>query len=866
MILRLFRRVKRIFQKNDLAEEMELHRAMLEDTQREQGLSDQEARYAARRVMGNVTQAAEEARQVWLAQWVESVWQDLGYAARSLKSQPGFTFMALLALVLGIGLNTSLFTAINSVLFRQWDVPEPDRMVNVLLRNQFSGYGGFSLASVRFLNENSKTVEGVAVARPYRVVLDSPGGEPNANGSFVTGNYFEVIKVAMTLGRGFISSEDDATAPTAVAVLSHNAWTERYAADPAILGRTIQVEEVPFTVIGVLGEAFGGTVENSVDFWAPLASLKLTRPNDTGIAPMLMSPDWCCSGAMARLRSGFSRQQAQAEWNTLFGQYSESIKRKPSEILLTGTAMLDHPQRRRQAAPVIGILMTAIGSILLLACANVSNLLLARASSRQREIAVRIAIGASRMRVVRQLLTESLLLATIASAASLLLAWFLPSLMLRLLNQEPPANLHLTPDLNVLLYSLVITMVAAVGFGLVPALRGVGDTGDASSLKSKHSSQRFRLRGVLLGIQVTVSVTLLIAAGLLARGLSYAHTLDLAFRTEGVSAVNVTLPSNSYDASRQAEFYDTLAARLAAGGDPVGLSTVIPLGNSRSQTNFSVADPNTPENPSMLIQRVSADYFKVLEIPILLGRNFLPEDRVRGSILVNESLARMYWPDRSPVGEIVTIGREKHEIVGVVRNAQIYEIGSVPPTTFAPFVPDGHAFSGPTAVLVPEALASSALATVRQMESRAGASAVAMTAQVDASLGDSAGIAKMAGALGLVALLLATVGVYGVVSYSVEQRRREIGIRMALGAKPGEVAGLVLKRNSWGVTIGLVVGLALSMALSGVLESELHGVSRFDPVAYGSVLTLLLAAAVAASLIPARRAARMDPVRALHHD
>lgn len=864
MISRFLRRIRRLFQKDDLAEEMELHRAMVEDAQRSQGLSAEDARYSARRLMGNATQAGEEARQVWLAGWIESVWQDLRYAARSLKSQPGFTFMALLALVLGIGLNTSLFTAINAVLFRQWDVPEPERVVHVLLTNRYSGFGGFSIPAVRFLNENSKSVEGATVGRPYQVVLDETGGGPNSRAVFVTGNYFDVMQVGMTLGRGFAPGEDDANAPSAVAVLSHFLWSTKYASDRDILGHKITVEDVPFTVIGVASEKSGGGIEDRTDLWAPMASLKLTRPNDTGIEPLLHSPEWCCSEAVARLRPGVTREAAQAEWNTLFRQYSESMNQPPADILLTGTAMLDHPQRRQTAAPVIALVLAAFGSILLLACANVSNLLLARASARQREIGVRIAIGAGRARVVRQLLTESLLLAGIASGVSLLLAWVLPGMMLRLLNQTPPANLQLTPDGNVLLYALAISVVAAVAFGLAPALRGIGAASDALKQQSKHASARFPLRGLLLGVQVAISVALLVGAGLLVRGLDRARSMDLAFRTDGVTAISVTLPTNGYDVPRQTAFFDDLAARLAANGDRIGLTTLLPLGDSRSQTNFTVDGAQT--NPSMLVQRVSAGYFDVLQIPIVLGRNFLPEDRARGSILINESLARLYWEGRSPVGEMVSMGRDKHKIVGVVRDSQIYGIGSVPPTCFTPFAPDGHAFAGPTGVLVPQSLASAAVATVRTMEPRAGTAAITLAEQIERSLGDSIGIARLAGALGLLALLLATVGVYGVVSYSVEQRKREIGIRMALGARPAEVAALVLQQNSRGVVFGLVVGLGISIALATVLESELYGLSPFDPLAYGGVLALLLGAATVASLFPARRAARMDPVRALHHD
>jgi len=588
--MRFLRRIQRLFSKDDLAEEIDLHHAMVEEAQRAEGLSEEEAHYAARRLMGNATQAREEARRVWLAAWIESVCQDLRYAARSLLSQPGFTFMALVALVLGIGLNTSLFTAINAVLFRPWDVPHAEEMVRLTLVDPQFGAGGFPVRGYRFLNEQSHTLAGATLYRGYRVTLDEGSTGQAVSAYFVSANYFDVLQVRMTAGRGFRPEEDIAASPVAVAVLSHRAWKGRYESDPGIVGRTIRVDDVRFTITGVANESFQGTGNAPTDLWAPLSSLRLARPKDPTVSDWLTNPGWCCSEVAARLAPTVTRERAQAELTAVYRRFSEEVKRPSREIMVTGTELLD-PKKRQRAAPILVLVLAAVGSILLLACANVSNLLLARAAARQREIAVRVAIGAGRWRVIRQLLTESLLLAGIASGAGLLLAFVLPDLVLRTMGQPLPPTAHLTPDLNVLGYAVGIAVLSAFAFGLAPALRGTRlAVSETMKHQSAHASARFPLRGVLLGVQVAISVVLLVCAGLLLRGVLRARSMDLGFRTEGVSAVELTLPTNTYDDARRQAFLDDLLGQLQgiAGGEGVSVSALVPLSDSRNSSDFVV--------------------------------------------------------------------------------------------------------------------------------------------------------------------------------------------------------------------------------------------------------------------------------------
>jgi len=856
----------------DMTDELRAHLELRVDALVASGLTPDEARRQARVEFGSVEAYKDRMRDARRLTWLDDLRRDLRYAMRTLAGQPGFTAMALLALVLGIGLNTSLFTAINAVWSRPWNVPEPDRVVTMFPVTQRGPVSGFALTAARFLNEHSRTIEGALAFRTTRLELDGTAGGPGVNASFVTGNFFDVLHVGMAAGRPFTGEDDEVASPAAVAVISRFLWTGRYAASRAILGRTIRLDGVPFTVIGVAAESFTGVTADRTDVWVPFASIQLLRADDPNAVSLLTDPGRCCSDVAARLRPGVSRAQAQAELNALFQQYLTDVNRvppaefrlsrAPADIVLAGTAILDNPEARRRVAPVLAVLLAAFGSILLLACANVSNLLLARAAARQREFAVRVAIGAGRWRIIRQLLAESLVLAAVASAVALLLAFVLPDLIVRFVGQTRPTNLSLMPDANVLAYAVGITVVSALVFGLAPALRGTRiSVSDAMKRQSAHATPRIPLRGTLLGVQVAISVALLMAAGLLVRGLDRARSLDLGFRTEGVTAVQVTLPANAYDPASEQAFFDTLVARLDSGGRTAGVSLVVPLSGRREYTGLGAVCAG---QGLLLQQWVTGGYFDVLQIPVVAGRNFFPEDRGRRSMLVNETLANVCWPERSPVGLVVNDGQA--EIVGVVRDAQIAGIGAVPPTFFAQYVPDGGLVGSPAVVLLPSAMASTAVAAVRDMDPGAATEEILLSEQVDRSLGTTAGVARMAGTLGLLALLLATVGVYGVISYSVEQRRRELGVRMALGARPSQVVGLVLRRNARAVAAGLVVGMATAAGESVVLKSQLYGLSPIDPLAYAGVLALLLVAGVAASAMPALRAARTDAVTALHYE
>ena len=843
--MRLIHRIQYLLRQRrherELAEEIESHRQMVEDQQRAAGLPEQDARHAAHRAMGSATLAREDARGVWIATWVQSVFQDLGYAARSLKSQPGFTALALLALALGTGVNTSLFTLLKSGTPPSWPVRDPGSVVMVS--------GNFSVAEYRYISAHAHALAGLALVsfRFLDTILDGKDDEPIVETQFVGGNYFSLLGVDMALGRGFSTPKDRMEAPEAVAILSHKTWQTRYGGDPGILGRRIRINDAPFTVIGVVNQKFSqGPDYPDPGLWVPYPShpLVLERGQIADTDP------WC--DLVARLAPGVSREQARAELSTLSRQFHSDAGTPPRNIKLHGVTRLDFWRIYFDLGS--NVLFAAPVSILLLACANVSNLLLARSAARQREIAVRICIGAGRARIVRQLLTESLLLSAIGSALGLLLAYVVSALLAAWLSADRQLP-DLAPDLTVLGYAIAIAVFSAALFGLAPALSATR-TGVSEAMKQRgaHASPRFPLRGVLLGVQVAISVTLLLAAGLLTRGQWVARSLDRGYKTNGVTTLRIYLPGKRSDDPRRRVLLDTIVQQMRPFG-PIGIGSPPPAGGSWLPVTLTGEKTATV---TLRFLHANAGYFDVLGIPIVAGRNFVPADGKLRNILINEAMARRYWPGQTCIGQSIFHGDERREIVGVVRDAQLAGPGPIEPTFFE--------HSDTVELLMPDALSTIAAAVARRVEPRAQVISIRLSDLLERFLLWPRVIALVAISLGALALFLATGGVYGVISYSVEHRRREIGIRMALGAQPREILGLVLRSNARAVVIGLAVGLAVFLAGSKVLESLLYGVSRLDPLAHGAVAAVLLAAAAAACVIPARRATRIAPVEALRQE
>jgi macrolide transport system ATP-binding/permease protein len=845
----------------DLAEEMEFHRAMVEKDLQRSGLTSGDASIAGRRAMGAATQMREAARAVWIWPWLESAAQDAAYAARSMRRQPGFALVAIAVLACAIGLNTSLFTVFNAVALRPWSVPEPGRVARIFgfIRNPPKGldhYRGFSVPEYRFLAEHTRTMAGLLFQRGESGLLLE---QRKARYVFVSGNYFQALGVGMERGRGFLPEEDRTDAPQAVGVISYFAWQGRFGGDPNIIGRQVRMQDSPFVVVGVAPSDFAGTEPERTDLWLPLASMATLYPGDSWAQRFLHDRHNCCGDLAGRLAPGHSRAEARAELSLLTAEYARQFQESSDGVVLAGTPFLAGPAIKGQVRAVFGLMFAGVTLVLLLACANVGNLLLARGVARRREIAVRLSLGAGRARVVRQLLTESLVLAIAAGILGVALAWILPQPLLRQAAGE--VSFRLQPDATVLAYTLALAMLACVACGLAPAL---ATTRGGFHHAGPQGLGRLSLRSSLLAIQVSVSVILLVGAGLLIRGIEHARATDPGFAVEGTASLAIDLPASAYPTPAIRAFFQTLSQSLEnlPAAQPFGWSDLEPLGSARGFTGFRLPGQDEKQTRLVLLSSVSAGYFEILRIPILAGRNFQPADAAGATVLVNQAMADKYFPAGDGLGKTIVTDRPK-QIVGIVRNAHTAGLDAVDPMVYVP-----ANFGAAPRLLVrggPDALAA-VTSLVKSMEPRARVSSTALSRNLDRWLSNSRVGAAIAGLLGMLALLLAAIGIAGVFAYAVEQRKREIGIRMALGARPVQLLGAVFGPAARSMAAGLALGMAGAFAGSGLLRQYLFGISRLDAPTYAAVLGTLAMAGLASTYLPARRAAAIDPAESLRHD
>jgi predicted permease len=814
--------------------------------------------------VGNLTQAREAARAVWIWPWLQSVWQDIAYAVRNLRRHPGFALMSLAALGFAIGINTSLFTLYNAVAIRAWPVKDPSRMVKIYSYNPQDpahSIAGIGPAESRYLAAQSRVFSGIGFLREEPVYFGfEPFGKPT-HAALVSGDYFHVLELGMHLGRGFLPGEDQPKAPEAVAVLSFPLWRDHFGSDRETVGKQVELDGVPFTIVGVTPEEFTGVSSggNRQDVYLPSSALILLHPTEAWPSVVLSSPDYCCEFVFGRLAQGKSRPQAAAELEVLDRQFNSQRGKPARRFALTSTAILDTPPSgaKHQIGATFLLMFTAAMLVVLLACANVGNLLIARSSARRKEIEIRRSIGAGRGRIIRQLLTESFLLAFCATGLGLAIAYKLPRLLIEHAFKLEPPGVPIRPDETVLAYAITLAVFACIAFGLAPAIHG-----------TKSGAVRgFRLRNLLLGAQVTLSVVLLVGAALMLRGVDELRIRDAGFAIDGVSVVSFELPARSMDGPHNLAFYRGLTAAapsLGNGSARLGMTEHVPFGTSFSQTDIRL--PGTPETARVFVdyQEVTGGYFDVLRIPILAGRNFEPVDRGKNVVMVNETLAHRLWNGENPLGKSIISRQRTREVIGLVKDVHAGGLDEYEPVLYSPF----SAFMIPK-ILVDShdtATIESIHTAVTTLDSRGRMQTISLRDNLDQWLKGPRLGAEIAGALGLFALTLAVVGLSGVFAYVVQHRTKEIGIRMALGAKPAQVIGLVLGSSSRALLIGLLAGFAIALPGTRLLRSFLYGVSPVDPAAYIFVALILAAAGTAAAYSPARRAAHIDPLNALRHD
>jgi putative ABC transport system permease protein len=803
--------------------------------------------------------------------WVDSVCQDVRHAVRNLRRQPGFTLLALSILTIGIGLNTALFTLFREAILQPWSgIADPSRVVRVHVSDSdIGGLVGFSHPEYRYLSEHARSVTGLAAWR-NETVRFGDSADSDTRITLTTANFFHLLTGPMERGRGFLPEEDAPGAPLPVAVLSADLWRRKLGGDPDVIGRTVRLDGIPFRVIGIAPRTFAGSEGSTTSVWVPLRAITLLRPNDPrkrGID----EPANCCSHVAGRLAPGVTYEQAASELGLLSARFRRSVEAKDHPVIVSETSMV--PERERMTVMMSGAVgFVALLLVLLLACANIGNLLLARAAARVREIGVRLSLGASRGRVVRQLLTESAVLAFAAGAAGLFFALQAVPILRAIVGSPDGPSVEAAGanvDWLVLLCTFGTAGLACLAFGLAPALHATRPN-VTMALRSGDAltTARQPLRNLLLAMQVTVSVIFLACAGLLVRGVQKAYTIDLGFSLNDVMMAEIDLPANAYDDARKGTFLKQVAAQLRTpDGLPIGVATWEPLGGSRGSSSVRHPGQTADEARQVRSMGVSPGYFDVLRIPIVAGRNFAADQTEPRFVVVNQRFAGMFWPGQDPIGKRF-LSRYKdpveREVIGVVKDVFTEHIGVVEPMFYTMF---GGALEPKLLMRTTDTAALARISgVVASLDSRARLRLIPLAANFADEIAMSRRTAVMAGTFGSLALTLVSIGMFGIFAYLVRQRTREIGIRMALGAQPGDVVRLVLAGNARPLVIGVLLGVAGAAGSARLLQSLMFGLSPFDPLVHAGVASLLALAGVAASYVPVRRAVRIDPVIALRHD
>ena len=822
---------------------------------------------------------------------MESFIQDLRFGVRMLMKQPGFTLIAALTLALGIGANTAIFTLLDKVLIRPLPVEQPHELVT-FVRDASGDPGIYSYPLYADLRDRNEVLSGLVAyfQRPFS--LSDGSQSERVTGQIVSGNYFAVLGVRPAIGRFFLPEEDRTPGSHPVVVTSHGLWRRRFAADPAVIGKAVSLNNYRYTVVGVAPSEFTGTTRGTVnDVYVPMMMQAQTGPGRTGFLGN-RNAGWL--RLIGRLKPNVSRQQAQAALSLLTeepGRASPSASGgKDSGKFANRIFLMDgsrgHTDRVSDLALPLKLLMGVVGFVLLIACANVANLLLARASARRKEIAVRLAVGASRWRIVRQLLTESAILAALGGGAGLLVAYWFTRLLLGFQQQTNfvPRAFDGSLDGRALTFTLGVSLLTGIVFGLAPAL--VTSKPDfVAALKEDTPGRggrmrRLGLRNLLVVAQVALSLVVLIGAGLCVKSLRALQAVDPGFEPAKVMTASFDLSLSGYDEARGRQFLSELSERVGRlpGVEAVSLATITAF-SGRFWISGATPEGYQPQPGERLafdFNAISPNYFQTLGARLVGGREFTAQDTVDAPrvVIINEAAARRYWPGQDATGKRIIRGRgtEFAEIVGVVRDGKEKGLTVDPrPVIYLPLLQNYVRDQDLTLHVRAATDAQTLLAAVRREAQSLDPQLPlynlgTLAQQKDGSLYTERLAAALLTLFGLLALSLAAVGIYGVLSYAVTERTRELGIRLALGAQPRSLLKLVVGQGLVLVLIGLAIGVSAAFTLTRLIEKLLFGVSPTDPLTFVSISLLLTAVALAACWIPARRATRVNPLVALRHE
>src|SRR5882757_210807 len=811
---------------------------------------------------------------------METFWQDVRYSLRTLLKRPGFTLTVVITLALGIGANATIFTWIKAVLLESLPgIERPEELVEIWGATRNNSALSLSYLDYLDLRDRNEVLSGLIAHQMLPLNLGRGGKPERVQGAIVSGNYFHDLGVRALIGRTFLPEEDRRPNSHPVAVIGYGLWQRLFGADPNVIGRTITLNEHDFSIIGVAPKDFGSTFAGAtIDLWTPVMMKDYLAPRfsltDRGSRWLMV---------MGRLKPGATLAQAQGNLTAISAQLQHTYPRTNDQLDVAVYSLMSSPfSLKGSLRSSLAILMAAVAVVLLIACANVANLLLARAASRRKEIAVRLALGGSRRRLVRQMLTESFVLALLGSAIGLALAfWTARSLPAFLPPSGLEVNFNTRPDASVFAFTLALTVITTVLFGLVPALQA-SRTDLVTALKDNaaalgHGQRKISLRHALVITQVALSTVALISAGLFVRSLRESYKADPGFDPHHVLLASFDPFLSGYDENRGREFYRRLVERIATmpGVQSVSLARRLPLTLSGIAFSSVIVDGYTPrkdEDMRLNYETVGPRYFQTMRILLAHGRDFDERDHegAPGVVIINEAMARRYWPGGDALGRHMKLTKDWLEIVGIAKDVKNRSLSETPqPFLYMPLLQDYRS----NMILIartagePKEMFHAVQAEVAMLDPRMP---VFDAKTFDDHIGVSFFLQRMAATLltifGVLALSLSAVGLYGVMAYTVSQRTRELGIRIAVGAQRRDVLKLILGQGLFLSAIGMTGGLVTALIVTRFAAHLLYGISAADPVTFTSVALVLLGVALAAGYFPARRATKVDPLIALRTD
>ncbi len=892
---------------SEFEDEVQLHIEMLADRFIKRGMAPGDAEAAARRQFGNATLLRERHYEQRTLPVFATLWRDVHFGLRQLRRNRILTFVAITSLGLGIGANTAIFTAAKRVLFDTLPVRSPHQLRMLtwvsgheqpvppvwgdVQANDAGGLAGnaFSYPVLEEMRKRTDAVETLIAFKDAPIAVTIDGHPEMINGELLSGNAFEALGVRAALGRLLTSADDLAPGSGPVVVISDGYWTQRFGRSPLVLGKGISLNGIPLTIVGVSGGRFSGLeMGSTMQVFVPLTMQPLILPRaQNSSVSLLENPHSWWVQILARMRPEIPEARAQAELDASLRNAALPILKRTGDLdrfhlrLVPGDRGLDY-LRGAYARPSY-VLLALAGLVLLLACVNLANLLLARSASRQRELSTRMALGASRASILRQLLTESLLLSSLGGAAGLLLGYVGRNVVPRLLMNSPESELaHVEFDWSVLLFTLTISLSTGILFGLAPAwqaTRIASRTGLKNAGGATANRQRLWLDKTLVVGQIALSAALLMGAGLFVHTLFNLNRIPLGFESNHILLFRLGLPRARYTDEQMTSFFKQLEEKLAflPGVRSVTASNIGIIGDGHSGSTFHVLGRPREKDPARVqTNAVGTDFFETLGIPILQGRAFNRRDTAKSPKvgIVNRALVQKFFPNENPIGKTfeAEVVDSPVQIVGIAADTRYADLRTETPPTF--YVPYVQRAIGPGRMMVELRTAADPASVLPEVRGAVESldrdlpllDVRTMKDEVQSTLADERALAQLAGSFSVLALVLASIGIYGMMAYAVNTRTGEIGLRIALGERASQVLIRVLREAFWLTGAGIAVGLMAALWLTQFVRAMLYGVGSADALTVGGTAVLLMSVSLIAAFAPARRASRIDPIRALRHD